>query len=122
MKRPGPDHPITIAPHPNRVRVVAQGEVLADSSRALALREANYAAVRYVPREDADMSRLRRSDHHTVCPYKGQASYYSIVTRDGVLPNAVWTYEDPYPAVEPIRGHLAFYPDKVDGIEEPLKV
>jgi uncharacterized protein (DUF427 family) len=118
MKIPGPDHPITIVPHPKRVRVMAGGEVLADSGRTLALSEANYPIVRYVPREDADMARMRRTGHHTMCPYKGEASYFSILTDAGVVENAVWTYEDPHAAVEPIRGHLAFYPSKVDAIED----
>lgn len=111
------DH-IRIEPNPNRVRVVFAGRVVADTTRALTLREGNLAAVQYVPREDADMSLLERTAHTTYCPYKSDASYYSIRAGDRRAENAVWTYEDPYPDVAPIKGHLAFYPDRVDRIEE----
>jgi len=85
---------------------------------ALVLREASYPAVLYIPREDADMSLLQRTDHATYCPYKGDCAYYSIPAGGERSINAVWTYEHPNPAVESIRGHLAFYPDRVDAIEE----
>jgi uncharacterized protein (DUF427 family) len=114
MKIPGPDHPIAIARTSGRVVVKAAGGTLADTREALGLREASYPAVQYVPRKDADMSLLERSDHTTYCPYKGECSYYSI---KGGPANAVWTYEHPYDAVAEIAGHLAFYPDRVDSIE-----
>jgi len=114
MKTPGPDHPIAIEPNPRRVVVRAGGRVLADTRDALAVREASYPAVQYLPRGDADMSLLERSTHTTYCPYKGECSYYSI---KGGAQNAVWTYENPYPAVAAIKGYLAFYPDRVDSIE-----
>ncbi|CAB3750612.1 hypothetical protein GQ57_34980 [Burkholderia sp. MSh2] len=118
VKSPGPDHPITVEPHPRRVVVTVAGKVVADTRRALALREASYPAVLYVPREDADLSLLQRTDHSTYCPYKGDCAYYSIPAGGARTVNAVWTYEDPYPAVAAIRGHLAFYPDRVDSIED----
>ncbi|AXF23913.1 hypothetical protein CUJ89_26455 [Burkholderia pyrrocinia] len=118
VKSPGPDHPITVEPHPWRVVVTVAGKVVADTHRALALREASYPAVLYLPREDADLSLLQRTDHSTYCPYKGDCAYYSIPAGGERATNAVWTYEHPYPAVEAIRGHLAFYPDRVDSIEE----
>ncbi|AYQ43006.1 hypothetical protein BLA9940_00827 [Burkholderia aenigmatica] len=118
VKSPGPDHPITVEPHPQRVVVKVAGQVVADTRRALALREASYPAVLYIPREDADMTRLQRTEHATYCPYKGDAAYYSIPAGGERAVNAVWTYEAPYPAVDAIRGHLAFYPDRVDSIEE----
>lgn len=118
MKVPGPDHPITIAPNPRRVVVRANGRVLADTKRALALREASYPVVQYIPREDVDMSRLVRSDHATTCPFKGEASYFGIEADDGVVENAVWSYETPHDAVADIVGHLAFYPRLVESIEE----
>lgn len=118
MKLPGPDHPITVAPNPKRVRVTFNGAVVAESSRALTLREASYPPVQYIPREDADMALLRRTQHRTHCPYKGDASYYSIEAMDRRAENAIWSYEEPYPAVAEIAGHLAFYPDRVDRIEE----
>jgi uncharacterized protein (DUF427 family) len=118
VKLPGPDHPITIEPHPARVVVTAGGRVVADTRNALALREATYRPVLYIPREDVDLGLLDRTDHATYCPYKGDAAYYSIRVAGERGRNAVWTYEAPYDAVSPIRGRLAFYPDRVDGIEE----
>ncbi|AWN41126.1 DUF427 domain-containing protein [Methylobacterium durans] len=118
MREPGPDHPIGIAPHANRVRVSARGQSVADSRRALRLSEASYLPVLYIPRADARFELFRRSTRTSHCPYKGEASYYDLVVDGEVRPNAVWSYEDPFPAVNAIRGHLAFYPDKVDAIED----
>jgi uncharacterized protein (DUF427 family) len=118
MKLPGPDHPITIAPNPKRVRVTFNGRVVADSTRALTLREASLRPVQYIPRDDADMRLLVRSAHATHCPYKGDAAYYSLRVDGRTAENAVWTYETPYPAMAAIKGYLAFYPDRVDRIEE----
>ncbi|WHU01814.1 DUF427 domain-containing protein [Sphingomonas sp. NIBR02145] len=114
---PGPDHPITIMRSDAHVVVRAAGRVIADTRRALELREASYPPVLYIPREDADMALLGRTAHVSYCPYKGDASYYSIV---GGVENAVWSYEAPYAAVEAIRGHLAFYPDRVEAIDVSL--
>lgn len=113
-----PDHPITIAPVPNRVRVTFAGQVIADTTRALSLLEASYAPVIYIPREDVDLSTLERADRKTRCPYKGEASYFSICTAERNAPNAAWSYEQPLEAVAAIAGHLAFYPDRVDSVEE----
>jgi uncharacterized protein (DUF427 family) len=117
MKLPGPDHPITITANPKRIRVTADGVVIAETSHALTLKEASYPAVQYVPRADAKMELLKRSDRVTHCPYKGDASYFSVVTNGKAIDNAIWTYETPFPAMTEISGHLAFYPDKVK-IEE----
>ncbi|MCA1474471.1 MULTISPECIES: DUF427 domain-containing protein [Bradyrhizobium] len=117
MKLPGPDHPITITPNPRRVRVTAGDIVIAETSKALTLKEARYPAVQYVPREDANMALLERTDRVTHCPYKGDANYYSVKADGKTLDNAIWTYEIPFPAMTEISGHLAFYPDKVK-IEE----
>ncbi|HEY4113886.1 MAG TPA: DUF427 domain-containing protein [Rhizomicrobium sp.] len=114
VRIPGPDHPIAIAPTGGRVVVKAGGRVVADTRHALTLKEAAYPAVQYIPREDADMSVLTRTEHSTYCPYKGDASYYSL---PGAA-NAVWSYETPHPAMAEIEGHLAFYPDRVDSIEQ----
>jgi len=119
MKLPGPDHPITITPNPKRVRVLADGVVIADSTHALTLKEASYPAVQYIPREDADMGMLARTERTTHCPYKGDANYFSIKANGKTLDNAIWSYETPFPAMADIAGHLAFYPDKVK-IEEVL--
>jgi uncharacterized protein (DUF427 family) len=118
MKLPGPDHPITIEPNPKRVRVVFNGRVVADSARALTLREASLRPVQYIPRADADMSLLARTAHASHCPYKGDAAYYSLRVDGRTADNAVWTYETPYSAMAAITEHLAFYPDRVDRIEE----
>ena len=117
MKLPGPDHLITITRNPRRVRVTAGDLVIAESAKALTLKEARYPAVQYLPREDANMALLERTDRTTHCPYKGDASYYSIKVDGKTLDNAIWTYETPFPAMTEISGHLAFYPDKVK-IEE----
>ena len=113
MKIPGPDHPITITPNPKRVRVLAGGVVIADTARALTLKEANYPAVQYIPREDTDMTQLSRSERTTHCPYKGDANYFSVTASGKALDNAVWSYETPFPGMKQITGYLAFYPDKV---------
>jgi uncharacterized protein (DUF427 family) len=118
MKVPGPDHPITVTPGPAHVVVRAGGQVIADTRAALVLREASYKPVLYIPRADANMALLARTQHQTYCPYKGDASYYSIPGGGERAANAVWTYEAPYPAVADIKDHLAFYPDRVDAIEE----
>ena len=113
MKLPGPDHPITITPNPRRVRVTAGDIVIAETTKALTLKEAKYPAVQYVPRQDANMALLERTDRVTHCPYKGDASYYSVKADGRTLDNAIWTYEAPFPAMTEISGHLAFYPDMV---------
>jgi uncharacterized protein (DUF427 family) len=118
MKLPGPDHPITITPNPRRVRVTSNGRIVADTKRALTLQEASYPPVQYIPREDADMTLLARTAHKTHCPYKGDASYYSLQIGGKTVENAVWSYEAPYPAMREITGYLAFYPTRVDAIEE----
>ena len=118
MKLPGPDHPITITPNPKRLRVTFNGQVVAETSRALTLQEASYPAVQYIPREDADAALLKRTERSTHCPYKGDASYYSIEAGGRRAENAIWSYESPFPAMQQIAGHLAFYPDRVDRIEE----
>jgi uncharacterized protein (DUF427 family) len=113
VKIPGPDHPITIAPNPKRVTVKVGDRVIADTRRALSLREASYPAVNYIPREDVDMALLERSDHSTYCPYKGECTYFSIPLGGEQARNAVWSYEAPYAAVAEIKNRLAFYPDRV---------
>jgi uncharacterized protein (DUF427 family) len=115
---PGPDHPISITPSNRRVVITVAGQVIADSTSALRLREASYPAVLYVPRTDVDMSKLRRSEHLTYCPYKGDCTYYSIPSGGDKAVNAVWSYEKPYESVSSIKEHLAFYPTRVDSIEE----
>lgn len=117
MKIPGPDHPIAIAPSPQRVRVSFNGRVVADTDRALTLREAGYPPVHYIPRADIDMALLEPTAHATHCPYKGDASYFSLKADGRVSENAAWSYEAPYPAMAAIAEHLAFDPSRVDAIE-----
>lgn len=116
---PGPNHPITVEVSPTRVVVRAGDSVLADTRKALILREADYPAVPYIPREDVDMAALERTDHTSYCPFKGDASYFSIAGAGERGLNAVWTYETPYDAVSQIQDHLAFYANRVDVVEEP---
>jgi uncharacterized protein (DUF427 family) len=118
LRLPGPDHPISIERNPARVVVSIAGRVVADSRDALTLREAAYPPVQYIPREDVDFSQLERTDHVTYCLYKGDCNYYSVPGGGKKSVNAVWSYEDPLPAVEQIRGHVAFYPERVDEIAE----
>ena len=121
MKLPGPDHPITITPAKERVRVSFNGKVVADSARALVLQEATYKPVFYIPRQDAQMALLSRTTNASHCPYKGDASYYSIKVDGREAENAIWSYETPFPAMKEIAGHLAFYPNRVDAIETAPK-
>jgi uncharacterized protein (DUF427 family) len=118
VKIPGPDHPITIERHTGHVVVKLAGRTVADTREALTLREASYPPVQYIPRRDVDMTLLVRSARTTYCPYKGDCAYYSIPAGGERSVNAAWSYEAPYAAVEAIREHLAFYPDRVDAIEE----
>ncbi|ACD17229.1 DUF427 domain-containing protein [Paraburkholderia phytofirmans] len=117
IKVPGPDHPITVEPSNARVVVSVGGKVIADTLKALVLREASYPPVYYIPRNDVEMTLLERTDHATYCPYKGDCAYYSIPSGGEKTVNAVWTYESPYAAVKEIAQHLAFYPNRVDSID-----
>ncbi|WP_083017582.1 DUF427 domain-containing protein [Mycobacteroides saopaulense] len=110
---PGPDHPIDIEPADIHVVITSGDITIADTTDALRLQEASYPPVFYVPPAAVNWEALHRSDTRTYCPYKGEASYYSVCTPEGTVEDAVWTYEDPYPAVAQIIGHLAFYPDRV---------
>jgi uncharacterized protein (DUF427 family) len=113
-----PSHRVTTKPAGVRVPVKVNGEVIADTKDAVRLEETHVGhvvapVVYYIPRKDVKMERLVRTRHETYCPFKGQASYYSLL--DGAE-NAVWTYEQPYDEMLPIKDHLAFYPGKVDSI------
>ena len=111
---PGPDHPITLRRSPCHVAVRNGSVVIAETDRALEMGEASYEPVLYVPLDDVDRRLLRDSDHHSYCPYKGEASYYDIIGGNGTdLSAAVWYYDDPFPAVADIKGHVAFYADRV---------
>ena len=118
MKLPGPDHPIAIAVNSKRVRVSFAGQVIADTRRALTLKETTYPAVQYILRADVAMDLLKPTTHASHCPYKGDASYFTITATGRSAENAVWSYEQPFPAMAHIAGYLAFYPNRVDRIEE----
>ena len=110
---PGPDHPITITPAATEVTVRFGDRLIASTDRALVLQEASYPPVYYLPIEDVEPDVLEATTHETYCPYKGDASYYSLSDGETAAENAVWTYVAPYDAVSPIAGHVAFYPDRV---------
>jgi uncharacterized protein (DUF427 family) len=114
VKHPGPDHPITVVPTGARVVVRAGDRVIAETDNALTLQESTYPAVQYVPLADVDPAVLRPTAHATYCPFKGDASYYSLVLEGETKENAVWAYEAPYQAVAEIAGHVAFYPHQVE--------
>ncbi len=118
MKMPGPDHPITVEPSGKRVTVKFAGRTIVDTTGALTLREASYPPVYYIPIGDVAPGVLERTTHHTHCPYKGDASYFSIKVDGKTAENAVWSYENPFPAMAGIKGYVAFYPNKVDAIQE----
>ena len=118
--QPGPDHPITVVANPHRVVVSVAGRVVANTEHALVLQESTYPAVQYIPLADVDQSLLQRTDTSSYCPYKGDASYYSITLGGERSVDAIWTYESPYDAVAAIKDHVAFYPDRVDAIAEQV--
>jgi len=110
VKVPDATHPIAISPTGAHVTVRVGGVTVAESDNALSLAEASYPVVQYIPIADVDQSLLRRTDSQTYCPYKGDASYYSVQTPDGQTEtDLIWTYEQPYEAVAEIAGHVAFY-------------
>ncbi len=108
-----PNHPITVEANPRRVTVTFNGYTIADTRMARTLREASLPPVQYIPRDDVQMNHLERTQHHTHCPYKGDASYYTIVADGERAENAVWTYESPKPVAREVGSYLAFYPNKV---------
>ena len=114
IKIPGPDHPITVTGHSGRMQALYSGHVIADSGDVLILKEASYKPVAYFPRADVEMSLLARTDLDTYCPYKGHAAYFTLAMDGNIAESAVWSYEAPHPAMELIRGRLAFYPNLVE--------
>jgi uncharacterized protein (DUF427 family) len=105
-----PEHRIAVSPAGKRVTIEFDGQVIGDTREALAMKEGTYPVVYYVPRKDVKMDRLERSTHSTHCPFKGDASYFSL---KGGPRDAVWSYEKPFDEMLAIREYLAFYPDKV---------
>lgn len=117
MTAAGSGHAIRIEAEPGRVRVILGGVAIAETTRALILREGRLPPVHYIPRDDVVAGAMIRTDHHSHCPFKGDASYFTLTGGGVTVENGAWSYEQPYPAVEAIRGHLAFYPSKVEAIE-----
>lgn len=118
MARATTDPQITIVPNPNRIIIRVDGAIIADSTRALVMRAPGTPDQHYIPREHVDMTRLSRTIHRTHCPYKGDASYWTIRGDQRVIENGVWSYEDPREGMALIKGYLAFYQDRVDRVEE----
>ncbi|MBC3953220.1 MULTISPECIES: DUF427 domain-containing protein [Pseudomonas] len=118
MKTPDYDHPITITPCKGPVSVMFEETLLARSDHALLLEEAKYPPVIYIPRSDIRIEHYVRTEHQTHCPYKGDANYFSLDIHGLRIPNAVWTYEQPYRAVAQLRNHVAFYPERVTFVTE----
>ena len=118
MSAPGHPHAITIEKNPHRIKVAFHGTVIADTTRALVLKEGPLPPATYIPREDVQMSYLQRTDHSTHCPFKGDASYFSVHVDDQRADNAVWTYETPIDSVPQIKDYLSFYVEKLNVIEE----
>ncbi len=117
MITPGPDHPITLEPSRKRLRAAFERHVIADTDDALVLSEAGHPPVYYFPMEDVEMSFFAKTDQHTTCPYKGEASYWSIYMEGQIAEDAAWAYEDPYPALSALRGRIAFDPEVVEVYE-----
>ncbi len=118
MSAPGHAHAISIEKNSKRIKVTFNGTLIADTQKALVLKEGPLPPVNYIPREDVQMSYLQRTDHSTHCPFKGDASYFTVSVNDKTEDNAVWTYEAPIEAVAPIKDYVVFYPEKMDAIEE----
>lgn len=115
-----PDHRVDLVPETRRVRVVFAGAVIADSTAALRVEETGHAAVHYVPRKDVRLDLLRPTGHHTRCPFKGEASYWTIEVPEGGAvrrsENAVWGYPAPYDEVAGLAEYVAFYDIRVDAV------
>ena len=120
VKIPDATHPITIRPTGSRVTVRVGGAVVAQTDSALSLAEASYPVVQYIPVDDVDQALLERTTSQTYCPYKGDASYYTVKVPGHTETDLIWTYEHPYPSVAEIAGHVAFYRDRAEVTVEPV--
>jgi len=110
-------HTVRLKANLNRVRALYQGHVIADTNHALTVLETGLAPVQYFPREDVEMGFLGKTEHHTHCPYKGEASYFTLTMDVHVEENVVWTYENPIHDVLAIKDYVAFYPNRVEVYE-----
>ena len=119
---PDTSHPIRIEPVTSRVVVSIDGHLVAATQAALALHEATYPVVYYIPRRDVDMTFLQRNDHTSYCPYKGDCNYFSAPAAGSLTDNVGWTYETPYESVAIIKDHIAFYPDRVNLVVQSSRI
>ncbi|MEM7019873.1 MAG: DUF427 domain-containing protein [Pseudomonadota bacterium] len=109
-----PDYRVDLEPNPERVCVKFQGHVVADTDQTLLIKETKHAPVIYFPRDAINFDLLQRTEHQTFCPFKGDASYWSLATNSATEENAVWSYEDPFEEVLGLKDYVAFYEDKVE--------
>lgn len=114
-----PGYRVDLEPCPERIRVRFHGETIADSTRTLTVRETKHEPVVYFPREDVRMDLLQRTDHGTFCPFKGEASYWTLRVGDHAEENVVWSYEHPFEEVAGLKDYLSFYPDRVEWSRAP---
>ena len=105
------DYRVDILPRRNRVTVTAGDVVLAETNRPLLVDEQDHGLVFYLPADDVHLEHLTPVDHVTRCPWKGRATHWALAGGDDTP--VAWTYEDPYDEVARIRGHIAFYQDRV---------
>ena len=108
-----PEYRVDLEPNPERVSISVGEATLAKSERSLLVVETKHDPVLYIPRDDVTMELLERTSHETFCPFKGEATYYTIRAAGSVLENAVWSYEDPFEQVIGLKGYLSFYTDRV---------
>ncbi|MFQ5415628.1 MAG: DUF427 domain-containing protein [Myxococcota bacterium] len=109
-----PDYRVDLEPNDRKVTVTLDGRSIAESRRTLIVRETKHAPVVYFPREDVRADRLEATDHHTFCPFKGEASYWTLRVGDRALPNSVWSYEEPFPEVSGLENYMSFTEDLVE--------
>ena len=112
-----PEHKVALAREGRRIRVTLGGETIAETTNAVTIHEADYPPVQYIPREDVRTETMTPTDNSTHCPFKGDASYWSISAGGKTAENAVWSYERPFDEVAEIKDYMAFYPKRVDAIE-----
>ena len=111
-----PDYRVDLEPNPARVQLRFEGETVAESERTLIVRETKHTPVVYFPREDVRFELLQRTVHHTVCPFKGEASYWTLRVGARVEENVAWSYEDPFDEVAGLKDYVSFYPDRVEQV------
>jgi uncharacterized protein (DUF427 family) len=112
-----PEHRVDLVPGRQHVRMMFNGATVADSEKPLIVNETGYDPVLYIPEKDIRREYLTPSAYETHCPYKGEAHYWTLKVGDKSVENAVWSYPEPYDETEGLKGHYAFYTDKLDRVE-----